>query len=73
MQYDEDQGILKVATQVVGDHLARREREAAQDLIRNAFPILPWDLQDLYQDYLELYYSGEREEAVRSLTPRCRR
>ena len=63
MQYDEDQGILRLAAQVASDHLERNERETAQDLIRDAFPMLPWDLQCLYQDYLKLYYSGEREEA----------
>ena len=63
MQSEEGQGILERANQVACDHFERSEREAARDLIRDAFPMLPWDLQRLYQDYLELYHGGEREEA----------
>ena len=63
MQSEDGQDVLRLAAEVAGDHIERRERETAQDLIRDAFPMLPWDLQGLYQDYLELYYSGEREEA----------
>jgi hypothetical protein len=65
MQSEEGQGILRLAAQVASDHLKRSEREAARDLIRDVFPMLPWDLQILYRDYLERYYSGEREEASR--------
>lgn len=63
MQPIEDQNIVEAATQVAADHVARSERETAQDLIRDAFRSLPWELQELYQDYLEMYRRGQREEA----------
>jgi hypothetical protein len=44
-------------------HFAAEERDAAWDLIRDAFGALPWELQDLYLTYVETYNSGQREKA----------
>lgn len=41
--------------QVVEDHFTKREREAARDLLHDAFYLLPWELQDLYLGVVELY------------------
>lgn len=65
MQPGQDQDIVEVAAQVAGDHLERSERETAQDLLGDAFFALPWELQELYYDYLEMYRKGEREQASR--------
>ncbi len=63
MQSEQGQDIVEVAAQVAGDHLERSERETARDLLSSAFYALPWELKELYQDYLELYRNGDREEA----------
>ncbi len=63
MQAGQDRDIVEIAAQVAGDRLEESEREAARDLLRDAFFALPWELQELYCDYLETYRKGEREEA----------
>ncbi len=40
-----------------------KEREAAWELIRDHYSMLPEELQDLYSDVQELYRRGKFEEA----------
>ncbi|HWQ83309.1 MAG TPA: hypothetical protein VN363_02015 [Anaerolineales bacterium] len=49
--------------QVVDEHFSKKEREDAQDLIRDAFAFLPMELQDLYHDIQLAYRAGKFEEA----------
>ncbi len=55
--------MLSTFTNVADHHLEKIEREAAWDLIREAFGALPWALQDLYSTYVETYNAGQREQA----------
>jgi hypothetical protein len=50
------------------DHLVKskfdqKEREAAWELIRDQYSLLPLELQDLYSDVQDLYRRGKFEEA----------
>ncbi len=63
MQSEEDSDVLDAFEQVAQKQFERDEREAAEDLIRDALGLLPWELQELYSDYLALYRKGEREQA----------
>lgn len=49
--------------QVAENRFAAQDREAAQDLIRSGFGLLPLELQDLYFDMVDLYREGKLEEA----------
>jgi uncharacterized tellurite resistance protein B-like protein len=55
--------VLNDFAKVADQHLEKIEREAAWDLIREAFGALPWELQDLYSTYVETYNAGQREQA----------
>ena len=44
-------------------HFAAQEREAAQDLIRDAFMALPSELQELYYDVVELHRQRKFKES----------
>lgn len=48
---------------LVSTHFAEKEREAAWELIRDHFNMLPQELQDLYGDVQDLYSHGKFEEA----------
>ncbi len=63
MHTETDPDSLDAFNQVVQEHFEHYEQEAASDLIRDAFSLLPWELQELYSDYLALYRKGEREQA----------
>ena len=43
---DQADDILKQFAQVVEERFEKHEREAARDLIQNAFGFLPWELQE---------------------------
>jgi hypothetical protein len=60
---DESKDILDQLARMAEKHFAAQEREAAWDLIRDAFGALPWELQDLYAAYVETYNAGRREQA----------
>ena len=64
MDGDRPEGILDRLVQVAENRFAAQDREAAQDLIRDGFGLLPWELQDLYFDMVDLYREGRREEAA---------
>lgn len=63
MATDKPEDIMGQLTQVVEEHLAKREQEAAKYLIRDAFSPLPPELQDLYLGVVELYRQGKRQQA----------
>jgi hypothetical protein len=63
MQSETGPDVLNVFAQVANEHFKLHERQAARDLIRDAFHILPWELQDLYRGVVELHRAGKREEA----------
>jgi len=63
MQSETGSEVIDVFRQVADEQFRLRERQAALDLIRDAFPALPWELQDLYRGVMELYNQGKREEA----------
>ena len=63
MATDKPEDIIGQLAQVVEEHLAKREQEAARDLICDAFSLLPLELQDLYLGVVELYREGKREQA----------
>ena len=64
MDGDQPEGILDRLVQVAENRFAAQDREAAQDLIRDGFGLLPWELQDLYFDMMDLYREGRREQAA---------
>ncbi len=55
--------VLSQAADVADAHYAELEREAARALIRDAFALLPWDLQGDYLEVRELQRAGKRREA----------
>jgi len=57
--------ILEQLAQVAEERFAKREQEAARDLISGAFSLLPLELQDLYLGVVELYRQGKLEQASR--------
>ena len=64
MDGDQPEGILGRLVQVAEKRFAAQDREAAQDLIRAGFGLLPLELQDLYFDMQDLYREGRREQAA---------
>ena len=64
MDGDQPEGILDRLVQVAENRFAAQDREAAQDLIRGGFGLLPLELQDLYFDMQDLYREGRREQAA---------
>ena len=61
---DQPEDIVGRLVQVAEKRFAAHDREAAQDLIRAGFGLLPLELQDLYFDMRDLYREGKREEAA---------
>jgi hypothetical protein len=61
---DQPEGIVGRLVQVAENRFAAQDREAAQDLIRGGFGLLPMELQDLYFDMVDLYREGKREQAA---------
>ena len=55
--------VLNQAADVADAHYAELELEAARALIRDAFALLPWDLQGDYLEVRELQRAGKRHEA----------
>ncbi len=63
MGSDDVDDVVRQAAEAVEDHERKLELEAARDLIRDALPFLPWELQDLYARVVELNNAGKRIEA----------
>ncbi len=61
---DQPEDIVNRLVQVAENRFAAQDREAAQDLIRGGFGLLPLELQDLYFDMVDLYREGKREQAA---------
>lgn len=55
MDIERPSDALEQFEQVVEERFSLRERQAAMDLLRDAFHLLPWELQDLYLGVVELY------------------
>jgi len=64
MDCDQPDDIVGRLVQVAENRFAAQDREAAQDLIRAGFGLLPLELQDLYFDMQDLYREGRREQAA---------
>ena len=64
MDGDQPEDTLGRLVQVAENRFAAQDREAAQDLLRAGFGLLPLELQDLYFDMVDLYREGKREEAA---------
>jgi len=64
MDGDQPDDIVGRLVQVAENRFAAQDREAAQDLIRAGFGLLPLELQDLYFDMQDLYREGRREQAA---------
>jgi hypothetical protein len=64
MDGDQPEGIVGRLVQLAEKRFAAQDREAAQDLIRAGFGLLPLELQDLYFDMQDLYREGRREQAA---------
>jgi hypothetical protein len=64
MDGDQPGDIVGRLVQVAENRFAAQDREAAQDLIRAGFGLLPLELQDLYFDMQDLYREGRREQAA---------
>lgn len=64
MDGDQPEDILGRLVQVAENRFAAQDREAAQDLLRAGFGLLPLELQDLYFDMVDLYREGRREQAA---------
>jgi uncharacterized tellurite resistance protein B-like protein len=50
---------------VVEQHFAAQEREAAHELLRDHFHLLPEELQHLYEDVQALYKAHKFEESAK--------
>ena len=61
---DPPDDIVGRLVQVAEKRFAAQDREAAQDLLRAGFGLLPLELQDLYFDMVDLYREGKREQAA---------
>lgn len=66
MDMEASEDILKQFAQVAEEHFTKLEREAARDLIENAFDLLPWELQEGYWQVMELYRERKLEEASKA-------
>lgn len=66
MGVDRSEDVLKQFAQVAEEHFAKHEREAAKDLIQNAFDFLPWELQEGYWRVVELYRERKISEAAKA-------
>ncbi len=64
MDGDRPDDIVNRLVQVAENRFAAHDREAAQDLIRSGFGLLPMELQDLYFDMVDLYREGKLEQAA---------
>lgn len=63
MENEDPSEILKQIEHLVEEHFDLKEREAARDLIRDVFHLLPAELQGIYHHVLELHQEGRYEEA----------
>ena len=50
---------------IVNQEFARQEREAAKDLLRDAYRLLPFELKELYAEVALLHRQGKFEESSR--------
>lgn len=48
---------------IVNQEFARQEREAAKDLLRDSYRLLPYELKELYVDIAQLHRQGKFEES----------
>ncbi len=64
MDGDQAGDVVNRLVQVAENRFAAQDREAAQDLIRTGFGLLPLELQDLYFDMVDLYHEGKLEQAA---------
>ena len=64
MDGNRPEDVVGQLVQVAENRFAAQDREAAQDLIRSGFGLLPLELQDLYFDMVDLYREGKREQAA---------
>lgn len=65
MSHDEDDPVEQSMEDVVNQEFERQEREAAQDLIREGYSVLPYELRELYDEVRELHRRGRFEESSR--------
>ncbi len=64
MENDQPEDIIDRLVRVAENHFDAQEREAAHDLLRDGFALLPTELQDLYLDVTDLYREGKIEQAA---------
>jgi hypothetical protein len=50
---------------IVNQEFERQERENARDLLRDAYPLLPYELKELYAEVAWLHRQGKFEESSR--------
>lgn len=63
MDGDQPESIVGRLVQVAENRFAAQEREAAQDLIRDAFMALPQELQEMYYEVVELHRQRKFKES----------
>ena len=63
MASDNPEDTVNRLVRVGEKHFAAAEREAAQDLIRDAFMMLPDELQEMYYDVVDLHHRRKFEES----------
>jgi hypothetical protein len=63
MPNDDPDDTMGRIVRVAEKHFAAQEREAANDLIRDAFFALPQDLQEMYYDVVELHRQRKFKES----------
>ncbi len=63
MASDNPDEVVGRIVRVAEKHFAAEEREAANDLIHDAFFALPQDLQEMYYDVVELHRQRKFKES----------
>lgn len=63
MVYADNDPIDERMEDIVNQEFNRQEREAAQDLLRDGYLFLPYELKDLYSEVTELHRRGQFEES----------
>lgn len=65
MESGSHRDIIQDSARIVDIAVERHEREAARGLIMDRFRTLPWELQQIYFDYMDAYRAREWDRSFK--------
>lgn len=65
MESGNHRDIVEDCAHIVDQEIERHEREAARELIGGRFHTLPWELQQIYSNYMDAYSAREWDRSFK--------